>query len=256
MLTIVGILLILHVILGGLAYWRFAVVKSKNKVLTGENQALSLSNASIVQLFDQLEKLEADNNKFKTMLGIGEETIAHGGPQFTQIPNYYLGDSGPQAAMGGPENEISNAELQKTLQYLARAGSDLQNYTRNIPTFLPIKGYLSKPYIDSTGKEAHNGIDITGNVGTPICAAADGVVIFSGWKPDLGNTIIVSHGNGFFTRYGHNKLNTIAEGDFVEKGQIIALLGSSGESSGPHLHFEIWKDMKRVDPRNYIIGLN
>ena len=254
-LFIIGIFLSIHIILGVIAYWRYAVVKKHNVELTNENQALQENNAQISQLFKKLDKAEEDINKFKTMLGIGEDTFASGQQIMGTIHDYLTDGQEIRPAVGGPENEISNSELQKMLQYLARAGSDLHNYTRSIPTYLPVKGYTSKEYMEFSEKEEHPGIDIAADIGTPIYAAADGVVLVSDWEPELGNRILISHGNGFFTIYGHNKINNVRFREFVEKGQIIALLGSSGASSGPHLHFEIWKNFKPINPRNYLIGL-
>jgi len=160
-------------------------------------------------------------------------------------------------AVGGPANDISQGELQKTLQFLTRDDGDLHNYIRYVPTFPPVppaKSYATLEFIESGGEEGHMGIDIAADSGTPIRAAADGIVMSAGWKYDLGNEIIIFHGNGFMTVYGHNKLIYVSNREFVEKGQIIALLGNSGESTGPHLHFEIWKNLQPVNPRNYIVG--
>ena len=101
----------------------------------------------------------------------------------------------------------------------------------------------------------HLGIDIAGKKGTPVRAAADGVVLFANWTDDLGNLIIINHLNNFLTYYGHNQVLLKRERGSVKKGEIIALLGSSGKSTAPHLHFEIWKDGMPVDPQEYLIVL-
>ena len=94
----------------------------------------------------------------------------------------------------------------------------------------------------------HYGIDIAVHEGEPVLAAAGGRVIFSGWTYDLGNLIIIYHGDDYFTHYGHNQLNLIQNHGIVKRGDVIALAGSTGISSGPHLHFEIWKDGDAIDP--------
>ncbi len=123
----------------------------------------------------------------------------------------------------------------------------------NIPSHPPINGFISKHVSDGGNflKDTHYGIDIVANNGDPVMAAAKGVVVFSGWNYEFGNMIILYHGDGYFTHYGHNKKNLKHQLDIVGKGDIIALVGSSGISSGPHLHFEIWRDFKPVDPLLY-----
>ena len=124
---------------------------------------------------------------------------------------------------------------------------------QNIPSHPPIEGFISQDLSD-TGyflKEPHYGIDIVAKDGDPIMAAASGVVVFSGWTYDYGNMIIIYHGDDYFTHYGHNKKNLKKQLDIVNRGDIIGLVGSTGISSGPHLHFEIWREFKPVDPLFY-----
>ena len=77
-------------------------------------------------------------------------------------------------------------------------------------------------------------------------------MIFSGVNEDLGNTIIINHPGGFVTMYAHNDSNLVLQGDIVDKGQVIARIGETGNSQGPHLHFEIWKNTQVLDPRGII----
>ena len=124
---------------------------------------------------------------------------------------------------------------------------------KNIPSHPPINGYISK-HVSNVGdllKDTHFGIDIVANDGDPVMASAKGVVVFSGWTYEYGNMVILYHGDNYFTHYGHNKKNLKYQRDIVEKGEIIALVGSTGISSGPHLHFEIWREFKPVDPLLY-----
>ena len=124
---------------------------------------------------------------------------------------------------------------------------------QNIPSHPPIEGFISQDLSD-TGhflKEKHYGIDIVAKDGDPIMAAASGVIVFSGWTYDYGNMIIIYHGDDYFTHYGHNKKNLKKQLDIVKRGDIIGLVGSTGISSGPHLHFEIWREFKPVDPLLY-----
>ena len=80
-----------------------------------------------------------------------------------------------------------------------------------------------------------------------------GAVVFSGWTYGYGNLVIVFHGDGYFSLYGHNQRNLVEERQRIGRGDVLALVGESGLSSGPHLHFEIWENGNPVDPRKYII---
>ncbi|MCL2356377.1 MAG: peptidoglycan DD-metalloendopeptidase family protein [Defluviitaleaceae bacterium] len=97
----------------------------------------------------------------------------------------------------------------------------------------------------------HSGIDVGAPTGTRLYAAADGYVRFAGWSGGYGNTVIIDHGGGFSTLYAHNSRNRVASGQFVTRGQHIADVGSTGMSTGPHLHFEIRINNRAVDPMNY-----
>lgn len=98
----------------------------------------------------------------------------------------------------------------------------------------------------------HTGVDIAGPTTNRIFAAGDGTVVFAGWARGYGNSIVVDHGGGIKTRYGHARLLYVAYGDAVSQGQTIAMVGSTGRSTGPHLHFEVIKNSIRVNPFGYI----
>jgi len=111
-------------------------------------------------------------------------------------------------------------------------------------------GYRTDPF---NGKqEFHSGIDLTAPLGTTITAVAPGVVTTSTLTSDYGNLIEINHGGSFETRYAHNKINLVKAGDVVKKGQIIALVGSTGRSTAPHVHFEVYKNGRVVDPATYL----
>jgi murein DD-endopeptidase MepM/ murein hydrolase activator NlpD len=99
----------------------------------------------------------------------------------------------------------------------------------------------------------HRGIDIVGETGQPIWATADGVVVFAGVKGGYGLSIEIDHGNGYTTFYGHNKSNLVIEGDTVTRGTTIALMGSTGRSTGTHLHYEVRKDGVPINPDGFML---
>lgn len=119
------------------------------------------------------------------------------------------------------------------------------------------RGWQSSPFgrrVDPfSGKLAwHEGLDFAGRKGDPVTAAAAGVVVFAGHRSGYGRLVEINHGNGYVTRYGHNHEIEVAVGDLVRRGDRIASMGSSGRSTGPHVHFEVLRDGRQVDPSTYI----
>ena len=101
-------------------------------------------------------------------------------------------------------------------------------------------GFRNDPF---NGKLTHhNGLDIAAPTGTPVKPVAPGMVIFSGWKKGYGNTVILEHEDGMVTVYAHHSRNSVSEGERVDLGSVIAATGSTGRSTGPHLHFEAWRN--------------
>lgn len=127
-----------------------------------------------------------------------------------------------------------------------------------IPSGKPVQsGWLSSGFGKRadpfSGKLAmHEGVDFAGKAGTGVIAVASGVVTWSGKRYGFGNMVELDHGNGYVTRYGHNKENKVEVGEIVEKGQVIALMGSSGRSTGPHVHYEVLRRGVPVDPKKYV----
>ena len=125
------------------------------------------------------------------------------------------------------------------------------------PSIWPAKGWLTSRYGYRTSpftnrKQFHAGLDIAGAPGTPVVAPANGKVVFAGKKGPLGNAVIIDHGYGVRTQYGHNQEVTVKRGEKVERGQQIALLGNSGRSTGPHLHYVVEVKGKTRNPLDYI----
>ncbi|MFN3479212.1 MAG: M23 family metallopeptidase [Thermodesulfovibrionales bacterium] len=104
------------------------------------------------------------------------------------------------------------------------------------------------------GDDFHSGIDISASSGTPVKATADGVVSFSGWSGGSGNLVVIEHGLGYSTFYAHNSSNLVKVGQQVKRGDIIAYSGATGNATGPHSHYEIWKDGRPVNPMSFLEG--
>ena len=123
---------------------------------------------------------------------------------------------------------------------------------RLLPMFdWPVRGRISSNFGMRWGR-MHYGMDIAVNTGTPVRAAARGRVTFAGMNGGYGNLVIIDHGDGVETRYAHNSRIVVKVGDYVNRGQLVAYSGNTGNSTGPHLHFEIRYKGNAVDPRNYL----
>lgn len=120
-----------------------------------------------------------------------------------------------------------------------------------VPSIWPVRGLVTSRYGWRWGR-FHNGVDIAAPRGTPIMAAAPGRVVFSGWDGAFGNTVIIDHGYGYRTLYAHNSRNAVQVGDQVGRGQVIGYVGSTGRSTGPHVHYEVLVNGRNVNPWDFL----
>ncbi|MBL4743628.1 MAG: M23 family metallopeptidase [Cycloclasticus sp.] len=154
------------------------------------------------------------------------------------------------------DEQLSLREKQLNLLDTFSANKRLSKEVR--PAGLPVeKGWLSSHYgyraDPFTGKRRfHHGVDIAGKTGTHVLAAASGIVTWAGDRNGYGNLIEVDHGSGYVTRYGHNKEILVNMGNMVKQSDVIAKMGSTGRSTGPHVHFEVLRHGKKVNPRKYL----
>ena len=180
-------------------------------------------------------------------------------------------------AVGGPGDEVDvqsvpladflsmldtlDSEMEDREQKLSVLESLLMSrslHERVMPSGRPIaEGWLSSRYGKRndpfTGKQDfHKGLDFAGKKGSEVIVVGDGVVSWAGKRTGYGNLIEINHGNGYTTRYGHNQRHLVEVGEKVKKGQQIALMGSTGRSTGPHVHFEVLQNGKTVNPSKYI----
>jgi murein DD-endopeptidase MepM/ murein hydrolase activator NlpD len=156
-------------------------------------------------------------------------------------------------------NDLSelNKSGKNQLIDLSETEDRLKRYLDSIPTFWPASGRLSSTYGTRRDpiagrRRLHEGIDVAASSGDDIRASASGKVTFAGVYNGYGRTVIIDHGNGISTLYGHSSKLLVKEGQTVSKGELIAKVGSSGRSTGPHLHFEIRINGEPVDPLNYL----
>lgn len=143
--------------------------------------------------------------------------------------------------------------LEEAQQVLAARNAMLQAK----PSIWPVAGFVTSSfgYRHSPfgwGTSFHDGIDIAAEYGTPVVATGDGVVVTSGWDSILGRMVEIDHGYGYRTTYGHNSRLAVRVGQRVHKGQVIAYVGSTGRSTGPHVHYRVYVNGRLVNPRDYL----
>ncbi len=134
-----------------------------------------------------------------------------------------------------------------------------KDFFRVTPRGFPAWGRLTSHYgkrEDPFDAEIHfhPGVDIAAGPGTPIRATADGMVSHSGWAGNSGNVVVLEHGRGFSTIYAHNARNVVKAGQRVKRGDILGYVGSTGRSTGSHVHYEVWQNGRRVDPQKFLRG--
>lgn len=156
------------------------------------------------------------------------------------------------------ELEDKTLNLQMKIRELTKVQEGKLLSIASTPSIWPVKGWVTSEFGArrspfTLSRDFHEGLDIAAQWGTPIVATADGVVTFSGYKGGLGKTVIIDHGFGTRSYYGHNSSILVHEGQKVTRGSQIALIGNTGHSTGPHLHYEIHVDSLPVDPMKYIL---
>lgn len=184
---------------------------------------------------------------------------SRGGPSLKRNNPIYLNEND-----FGAQVEVLSLLLDKSSEELNTLIDDVEKKLRYLdakPNLMPTAGkitsgfgYRKNPF--GRGREFHNGIDIANSSRTKIKAAGSGIVTFSGYNSGYGKYIIISHGYGYQSVYGHNRKLLVKVGDKVEKGQVISEMGSSGRSTGTHLHFEVRLNGNPMDPMKVINSMD
>jgi len=212
----------------------------------GELQAQATRLNALGERLTQMGKLQDGEFDFNEPVGVG------GGDEPAQ--DMPVGDF--KEDLGQLEQQFSASGQQ--LNVLASLMFDHQLEQNSVPSRMPIRntyitsGFGGRADPFSGGAGNHKGIDFHASVGDPVMAVADGVVSYAGVRGGYGNVVEVDHGNGYVTRYAHNSRLTVKAGDLVRAGEQVAKAGSTGRSTGAHVHFEVWKDGNVVNPRKFL----
>jgi murein DD-endopeptidase MepM/ murein hydrolase activator NlpD len=217
----------------GITYTKMAILALQASKLRSENQVLRAQNEKIEEIEFELARIEKLKKQIEAWAGIMDEKGRLAGAIGDRIPdtNFW-------------PRRYSYGIMEPFYAGFASHSSGMM---------LPANGWVSRAFNGNAGgRGGHLGIDIVAPKGTPVRCALDGVVKSAGWDDVYGNLVVVEHGDSLASLYGHNDRVLVKTGDPVTKGQIIAVVGSTGKSTAPHVHFEILRDNKPVDPGRYI----
>jgi murein DD-endopeptidase MepM/ murein hydrolase activator NlpD len=223
------------------------------KSLVQENEKLKRYNARVVELEKELKEYRNFVNKVASLAGVKYE-----GGASKQLA-YLLEKAEPE------DKEITSQPEDMMDQGISPNGEGLIKASLNpieanpdslkrLPSGVPVDGWVTKGFSPNDPQlgGGHPGVDFAAKIGTKVKATADGKVVFAGWDDVYGNVVMIDHGNDYITYYGHNLKVLVKVGDTVHRGDGIALSGSSGRSSAPHLHYEIKKNGVAIDPKEFI----
>jgi len=238
---------------------------SQLETLRRENQALTEQaqsrEARLGELAERVAWLQSNVKKLGVMSGL-DKTL----PPADGSVGGLGGTTGPETGPPSQDPEVTLRALSHSVSDLAERSQEIESFyadqaelLAHTPSVWPVRGYLSSGFGNRadpfTGaRDYHPGIDVSAPSGTKVKAPADGVVVAVGRRGAYGNAIIVDHGRGVVTRYGHLEGFAVRAGQRVRRGDVIGFVGSTGRSNAPHLHYEVWLDDKAQDPVQYIIA--
>lgn len=266
LMTGLGVLLVLCAGLGFAAARAFAPVPTAAAAGNpyAASDQLKAMTARLAEMQAQLMRLDALGEHLAESANLNPAEFQSdtrkkppmGGPLTDDISVLSDGGAGLQLRLQELSEQIAMKEAQ--LQTLDSLMSGDRSLPKSYLAHMPVRsGYMSSNYgyraDPFTGRAAfHGGIDFAGPEGTHVFAVAPGIVTFAGAKTGYGNLVEVSHGDGVTTRYAHASRVAVKVGDLVEKDQLVAYMGSTGRSTGPHLHYEVLRNGKQVNPATYI----
>jgi murein DD-endopeptidase MepM/ murein hydrolase activator NlpD len=244
--SLIGVLVV-----AGLIYGFYGLTQQAAHLRTEmENQRLRAENdrqrQQLEKLNNRVEKVEDTSRKLAEKSGVV--------PEETSSPG-----------TGGPELPLDEMGLATLASKMARLEEDMRAYEEVLrkrgytPTIWPVEGKLEGGFggrrnpFGGGGYEFHEGQDIEAPPGAPVVAGASGRISFVGWQNGYGQLVVIDHGGGLTTRYGHLSHIDVASGQAVSRGQLVGKVGSTGRSTGPHLHYEVRINDEPVNPLPYLL---
>ncbi len=257
--TVLGVAVLILSVISLAASGTFLRQRAAYRSLARENRELKRANErlaqTVAQVQERLGQFEQRTKALAIAAGVGELLT---GP--LDVERNAVGSGGPLERLHrGPEELVERQEvLDRHLAAVERRLSEQVLLLAHTPTIAPVVGVITDgfgPRIDPiTGRPAyHEGLDISVAHGTPVVAPADGVVLVAGRESGLGKTLKLNHGFGYVTVFGHLDRLLVKEGERVSRGQVIGKVGMTGRATGPHLHYEVWRDGDKQNPLHYIL---
>jgi murein DD-endopeptidase MepM/ murein hydrolase activator NlpD len=232
-------------------------------VRLGQHEALNLKYLSVKS---ENETLKQTNDAYQNSYARLKGQISYVQDMSKELARKARMEHSPETdelvGIGGPETVVA---LDKAADHLEREVRHINDRLRSdilrlasIPRGLPVNGYVTDGFgmrrnpFNGEGREVHEGLDIAVDFGTPVTATADGLVIYAAPHAGYGNLVIVYHSNGITTRYGHLSRISVEAGQRVKRSDQLGNAGSTGRSTGPHVHYEIRENDQPVDPLRYV----
>jgi murein DD-endopeptidase MepM/ murein hydrolase activator NlpD len=247
--AVVGLLTVVY---GGYRLTQHAIVVAKLNLMQHENRLLREKNQEAESKYDQL------NNRLAALDTTQRKLAEVSGVNRTADVSQNIGQGGPDSETSVSDLEQTTAALENELRHIKDVFDRTQVKLSSTPSGWPVRGYITDGFgsrrnpFGGGGYENHAGLDIATNHGTAIEATADGIVIFAGMHGGYGNVVVVDHGYGVTTRYGHMSKIEVQVGQHVTRGKLIGAVGSTGRSTAPHCHYEVRLHDRPVNPLSYI----
>jgi murein DD-endopeptidase MepM/ murein hydrolase activator NlpD len=245
--------------------WELQSMREELKQQKAEVQSIALN---LLDYKRQMFLLRDLDTKLRRVVSLGprdkaSQLLGIGGPDEFGLQNLTaLGEKKQADALKEMSEELSQlkgaaSRQEASLQALIEYFEDKRSLYASTPSIWPVRGWVTSRYGNRTSPfsgivKMHEGIDIAAQTGTPVVAAADGVVIKAGFGTGYGNMVEISHGYGIKTLYAHNSRLNVKAGQRVRRGDVIADAGDSGSSTGPHLHYEVRVNGMAVNPGKYL----
>jgi len=268
LLIAAGVLAIMFIVFGSGYLYNLHTSSQLSKVQT-ENQDLKVQLRTLAQQMGnvqgQLNRVSELDHKIRLATGLEIDQTAlmgAGGPEADGSAMSLLLPPDEASQVRKIASKLAQIDAildtqELSLEELDSYFADNESLITATPSIWPSRGMVTSEFgvrasLFHTGTSMHQGMDVAAPPGTLIRAAADGVVTVAGWESGYGNLVIISHGYGLVTKYGHCSGYMVRAGQLVKRGQHIATVGSTGQATGPHLHYEVVVHGVQVNPRKYI----